>query len=127
MITIGKMENIREIASFISMLNQQARHHVGYCGEQAEEIEETLVNEFSELALNDSVFVAYHNNKMLGVIGFDVDVEKRQAEVWGPFIKNEPDWLAIAIPLWNTGVKTIKDHVDTYLDSTMWRMVTPNN
>jgi len=113
MITIGKMENIREVASFISALNQQAGHHVGYCGEQAEEIEETLMNEFSELALNDSVFVAYHNNEISGVIGFDVDVEKRQADVWGPFIKNEQDWLTIAIPLWNTGVKMIKDHVDT--------------
>ncbi|TCZ77852.1 GNAT family N-acetyltransferase [Paenibacillus albiflavus] len=113
MITIGKMTNIREVASFISALNQQAHHHVGFCGEQEEEIEETLMNEFSELALNDSVFVAYRNNEILGVIGFDVDIEKRQAEVWGPFIKDEQDWLTIAIPLWNTGVKTIKHHVDT--------------
>ncbi|MBP3041318.1 hypothetical protein J9303_17790 [Bacillaceae bacterium Marseille-Q3522] len=39
------VENRRELAEFIANLNSYKIHHVGYCGESANEIFDALTNE----------------------------------------------------------------------------------
>ncbi len=44
------------IAKFIAELNQHQEHHIGYCGKDALEIEQALV----ELALHESAHPIFH-------------------------------------------------------------------
>lgn len=97
--TLKKVANQWEVANFISQLNNQPEHQVGYCGTVVEEIEDTLLNDFSDLPFQDSFIAAYENDSLIGVVGLDVDKESENAEVWGPFVLHE-NWMEIAKMMW---------------------------
>ena len=48
-----------------------------------------IFHDFSHIGWEKSFVVTYENNKIIGVLGFDVDEVKKCAEIWGPFIKAE--------------------------------------
>lgn len=96
---LTKPNDIRELSNFISQLNILRRHHVGYCGTEVEEIEHTLLNDFSDLPLEKSFVAAYENDSLVGVLGIDVDMESNSAEIWGPFIRHEK-WDKLANMMW---------------------------
>lgn len=106
-------ERIKELAAFIARLNQEKQHHVGFCGEQEVEIEGTLIEEFSDLELGTSFVVAYEHERIIGALGFDVDLERGVAEVWGPFIEEESRWNDLAHELWRAGTNQLGDKVTT--------------
>ncbi|KZS43443.1 GNAT family N-acetyltransferase [Paenibacillus glucanolyticus] len=111
----GRLQ-LKQLSSFIARLNAIHQHHVGYCGEQEEEIYSTLQEEFGESGeLNRWFTVMYHQDEMVGALGFNVDDEERAAELWGPFIDAEgAEWDRMAEQLWTAGIKKIKDSVDRY-------------
>lgn len=106
-------ERIKELAAFIARLNREKQHHVGFCGDQEGEIAGTLSEEFSDLELDTSFVVAYEHERIIGVLGFDVDLERGVAEVWGPFIDEESRWNDIANELWRAGMNQLDDKVTT--------------
>ncbi|SEN45753.1 hypothetical protein SAMN04488134_101128 [Amphibacillus marinus] len=89
----------KALAYFLATMNTNQQHHIGYCGEDSEEIYDTLTNDFSDLTLEDSFMVAYHNDQIIAAIGIDVDLATGVAEVWGPFVKDHD--LEIADLLWD--------------------------
>lgn len=99
----GLYANIGEIALLIARLNQIAIHHVGYCGENAEEIIKTLSTEWEELTFSRYVTIAYEDTKIVGALLLDMDSENNSAELWGPFIDTDDYeiWCEMANQMWN--------------------------
>lgn len=52
------VKDIKEAAEFIAALNSKDEHHVGYLGTNQEEILDSLLNDFSDLSLEDSLVCA---------------------------------------------------------------------
>lgn len=99
----GVYEKIGEIALLIAKLNQIATHHVGYCGENAEEIAKILSVEWGKSTFAQYATIAYEDNKIIGLLILDVDDEENSAELWGPFIDTDDyeTWCKIATEIWN--------------------------
>lgn len=93
---ISSMLKIEEIALFIASMNKDAIHHVGYCGDEKKEVLHTILHDFSDIGWERSFVVTYEDNKIIGVLGFDVDEVKKCAEIWGPFIEAE-NWEEVAL------------------------------
>ncbi|MFB1082519.1 GNAT family N-acetyltransferase [Jeotgalibacillus sp. JSM ZJ347] len=99
----------KELSVYLEKMNTQSRSHVGFCGEQHEEIYDTLMNDFSDLALQVSFAVAYDQSDIVGAIGLDVDLDGGYADIWGPFVTDEnPD---VAQALWNKLMLNIPEKV----------------
>ncbi|WP_374055773.1 GNAT family N-acetyltransferase [Rossellomorea sp. FM04394] len=98
-ITIQPPVSLEQLSRFIEKKNNQSQHHIGYCGEKASEILDSLETDFSDLGASKSFLVAYRGEQMIGALGFDIDLEDQSAEAWGPFVDEEEDWINIASEL----------------------------
>ncbi|GIO93635.1 MULTISPECIES: GNAT family N-acetyltransferase [Paenibacillus] len=105
----------RQLSEFLARMNRLKQHHVGYCGEQEEEIYGTLMEDFAEEANRVRRFtVIARESRMIGALGFQVDEEGRSAEIWGPFIDaGEAEWAPLANQLWSEGLSKLDAAVDT--------------
>lgn len=104
---------LEAISTFITLANQKAEHHVGYCGDMQEEIFHTLSHEFSDLPAGESFAVIHENGTIIGVLGADVDLGDGTAELWGPFVK-EGQPVELALELWEDLTTRLGDKVHTY-------------
>ncbi|WZX99972.1 GNAT family N-acetyltransferase [Bacillus sp. FSL W7-1360] len=100
--------NFKELARFLATMNQLPEHHVGYCGSKAEEILSTLKEDFSP---TDFV-VQYEQGEIIGALGFEVDTERKELELWGPFVRAS-NWEEIADQLWHQRVSSLSG-TETY-------------
>lgn len=100
MVEIYKATNLTKLSAFLETLNNQAKHHIGYCGQDAEEIKYTILHEFSDLDLEHSFAVASEQDTIKGALGFDIDEEERTIEVWGPFVLESEQYKEIADGMW---------------------------
>lgn len=90
-----------EVGRFIAELNNKPDSHTGYCGTQAEEVTDTLLNDFSDLSFKDSFTVLKEDGKMIAALGADWNSETKTGELWGPFsFAEEGKWQQEAEILW---------------------------
>ncbi|QTD42566.1 N-acetyltransferase [Sporosarcina sp. Te-1] len=108
-VTIENPRNIRELAFFLAEVNKRPAYHVGYCGEKTDEIIDALLHDFSDVKWSQSFKVAYDSDRIIGALGFDVDLTDQSAEVWGPFVLEED--LELAGTLWDVLYETVVDQV----------------
>ncbi len=87
-IAFPSRDSLEKVAAFIAMLNGQAQSHIGYCGRQQEEIASSLRNDFTDVPFEKAFVVAYQDETLVGVLGFDADIKHKAAEIWGPFVAN---------------------------------------
>lgn len=110
--------NVRlsDIASFIAKLNQQKSHHIGYIGDQEEEIKDWIMSEFpSEDEMGRSFTLAYENGQLAGVLGFNADLHKGNAEIWGPFVlESHEDFWTVSKQLWDIGVQKLGGEISEF-------------
>ncbi|WP_096155333.1 GNAT family N-acetyltransferase [Bacillus sp. FJAT-45066] len=111
-ITFPTIKEACKIASFIGTLNKQNEHHIGYIGTKVEEIENALLNDFSDIPFHKSFVMAYEDNQLVGVLGFDVDLENEQAEAWGPFVVHSKSGK-ISDLMWDSILKIVPREVKT--------------
>ena len=57
-------KDIKELSIYLEKMNAQSAAHIGFCGEQREEIHDSLMNDFSDLSINDSFSVAYNGGEI---------------------------------------------------------------
>ncbi|EZH65616.1 hypothetical protein DH09_15045 [Bacillaceae bacterium JMAK1] len=107
-----KPASVRELSNFLETMNNQPKHHIGFCGEDSSEIYDTLVNDFSDLPFEDSFVVAYKENEIIGALGLDVDLPRGVADVWGPFIHEEE--MGLAVELWNQLIQNVPKEVSKF-------------
>lgn len=91
--------DVGKVSRLISQLNNNEESHIGYCGKGSEEIANSLTEDISDVKYTGSFVGAYENNQLIGVLGFDADLEDDSAEIWGPFIK-EDKWEVVS-GLWS--------------------------
>lgn len=87
------MTTNKQLAQFLALLNNEPAHHIGYCGENVEEIEQALREDFTE----DAFVIAYANEHITAAIGLDID--GTSAEVWGPFMQ-QAEQAPLLITMW---------------------------
>ncbi|RSD28844.1 GNAT family N-acetyltransferase [Mesobacillus subterraneus] len=93
------MRQLTDIVDLISKVNNQAHHHCGYAGTETEEIHGTLLTDFSDLPLEESLVFSCENGKVKGVLGLAYDQKTHTGELWGPFISDNGN-LESALSLW---------------------------
>ncbi|PYZ96662.1 GNAT family N-acetyltransferase [Alteribacter lacisalsi] len=108
--TIGR-EAVGEVASLIAELNNSEESHIGYCGKDENEIRKSLLEDLDEVPFSDCFAGVYEGATLVGVVGFDADLEDRSAEVWGPFLQ-ENKWEA-AFDLWNKMIELLPEEIDS--------------
>ena len=99
------IQNYTQLANFIAELNRQKYHHIGYCGENVQEIEQTLRTDFSR----EAFILAIDEQEIVGAIGLDIGETGNDAEVWGPFIKINEGTEQILEVIWQ---ELLKHHND---------------
>lgn len=68
-------------------------------------------HDISDVKYTESFVVAYEGNKLVGVLGFDADLEDKSAEIWGPFIF--PDKWDITHGMWKKMIDMLPKEVDS--------------
>lgn len=81
----AKKEDIKKIASFIAKINGKEESHIGYCGINSEEIASSLMEDVTDNHFNESFIIGIEDGDIIGVLGFDTDLESNSAEIWDPF------------------------------------------
>ncbi|QCR31288.1 N-acetyltransferase [Lysinibacillus sp. SGAir0095] len=85
-VVIERAKDFRELAHFLTELNNQKAFHIGYCGHKVEEIYETLKADFVREGQSTVLVAKNSKEKIEAAIGLDIDEES--AEVWGPYNRN---------------------------------------
>ena len=106
MIKIQRHPKLADVAAFISRLNSNLEYHIGYCGKKMDEIFNTLEEDFGDIPARESFFIATESDKVVGVCGFDADIERGKAEIWGPFV-DHVDALLVSNMLWESIITVI--------------------
>ncbi|MUK87862.1 GNAT family N-acetyltransferase [Ornithinibacillus sp. L9] len=70
-----------------------------------------MIDDISEVKYFDSFVGAYENNELIGVVGFDADLDDSSVEIWGPFIV--PDNWYIVFDLWKKMINLLPDEIDS--------------
>ncbi|PFC84564.1 GNAT family N-acetyltransferase [Bacillus anthracis] len=110
---VSSISKVEDVALFIANMNKDAIHYVGYCGDEKKEVLHTILHDFSDIGWEKSFVVTYEDNKIIGVLGFDVDEGKRCAEIWGPFIKAE-NWEEVALHMWKELIEKVPFHIEKF-------------
>ncbi|WP_042221677.1 GNAT family N-acetyltransferase [Oceanobacillus manasiensis] len=103
--------DIEEVSTFISKLNNREESHIGYCGTDQKEVAKYMQEEITDVPYFDSFVGAYENNQLVGVLGFDADLEDKSAEIWGPFI-NKDKW-DIVFSMWEKAISLLPKEIDS--------------
>lgn len=104
-------KDIKEVSIYLEKMNRKSRSHIGFCGEQNKEIYDALMNDFSDLKLEDSFLVAYDQKNIVGAIGMDADLAGGEADIWGPFVTDEN--LEVGQELWNKLLLKIPQEINS--------------
>ncbi|GGD25848.1 GNAT family N-acetyltransferase [Pontibacillus salipaludis] len=110
---IEQPHDLKELAQFIAKLNQNPSTHIGYAGDETEEIYDTLTSDFSDFDPASSFSVCYEDGHIVGAIGVDADRSDGSGEVWGPFIEDGARYN-LAEELWEDVMTKLQGHIKTY-------------
>jgi ribosomal protein S18 acetylase RimI-like enzyme len=104
-------EHLEELIQFVTRLNQDESHHIGYFGVGEAETRASLDECLIPPA--DSFQLAYENKKLIGIFGADADPEIGRAWLFGPIIEHE-DWQNIADQLYTALQSVIPQSIPEY-------------
>lgn len=103
-------KQLQEIPQFIAKLNQSKENYIGFCGDDANEIAHAIQGNFTDVVPQEAFVVATRRGELVGVLGFDMDLRKGRAELWGPFV-NYYDWDRIANRLWSEALQILPEQI----------------
>lgn len=109
-------EHFEELVNFVTRLNSDGVHHIGFFGEGEADVRASLAE--CLIPPSEGFRLAYDGDRLLGVFGVDADPEINRAWLFGPLI-DHANWQDIAnqlyaevLPLIPAG---IRDH-DLFCD-----------
>jgi ribosomal protein S18 acetylase RimI-like enzyme len=101
-------DQLDELVNFVSHLNSDGIHHIGFFGEGEADIRASL--EECLIPPRDGFRMAYEDGRLVGIFGVDADLEVDRAWLFGPLVEHM-DWHEIAnllyseiLPLIPTGI-----------------------
>ncbi|WP_246941995.1 GNAT family N-acetyltransferase [Bacillus pinisoli] len=104
-----KGNEIELVSHFLAELNNKDEFHIGYCGKVSEEIANSILYDLTDVGFKESFVCAFEGNQLVGVLGFDADLNDQCAELWGPFALDNDD--KIICRLWNRLLDIIPSEV----------------
>ncbi len=107
---LAEKEDIKKIASFIAKINSKEESHIGYCGTNSQEIASSLMEDITDIPLNESFIIGIEDGTIIGILGFDTDLESNNAEIWGSFLK-EGKWDTLA-EMWSRMIEILPKEID---------------
>ncbi len=91
------MDRFEELVGFVTRLNSDGAHHIGFFGEGIADIRASLAECLIPPA--DGFRLAYESDQLVGVFGVDTDSEIGRAWLFGPLVDHD-DWHTIADQLY---------------------------
>jgi ribosomal protein S18 acetylase RimI-like enzyme len=96
-----KREDYNSVGNFIANLNGQDFDNICDLGTSAAEIENFIHHDLLDMKAEEGFILAHDSDKLIGVFGLDIDLEKSTAYLLGPYIRHK-NWREIADTLWST-------------------------
>ena len=85
MITIQRCgDHMEELVKFISSLNSDGKHHIGFFGEGEADVRTSLAE--CLIPAGDGFRMAYDGDQLVGIFGVDADLEVDRAWLFGPLV-----------------------------------------
>ncbi|HEY4600484.1 MAG TPA: GNAT family N-acetyltransferase [Cerasibacillus sp.] len=76
---------LQNVINLIVGCNNSESYQVGFVGDGYEEVRETLLYDFSDLPLEESIYT-YEEDDVFTCFAFDISTRDKYVEVWGPFL-----------------------------------------
>lgn len=106
--------DLDEIAYMVYKLNSKLESNCSSCPKEIEKIKAKFLKMIK--SADNLVLLYYHNNNLIGVVGFDVDIDEKCGDCVGPFIKE--NYMNIAIEFLKYVCKGLKGfRINFYFDS----------
>ncbi|MBU3128060.1 MULTISPECIES: GNAT family N-acetyltransferase [Clostridium] len=102
MVKINTIKNneIDKLAEFIEFMNSKENYNIGYCEKTKEKVLNALYEDFEDGNIEKYFVGAYDGEKLIGVLGIDVEEEKSYGELWGPFVEELYSEENVSSKLW---------------------------
>lgn len=112
MITICPCQDrIEELVQFVTRLNSDGAHHIGFFGEGEEDVRASLAE--CSIPTEEGFLLAYEGDKLVGVFGMDADLEVDRAWLYGPLVEHA-DWHSLADELYARVLTLIPAGIHSY-------------
>lgn len=97
-----------EIVRFVTRLNGQPEHHIGFFGSREDDIRQTLAA--LDPPVHESFVAAEEDGALVGLMGVEFDVEIGRAWLFGPLV-DHPDWQILADQLYDAVKPLLPDDI----------------
>ena len=101
---ISTQEDFRTIVDFIAPINGIEENQCLHCGENPEQVYQKMMDYHGRKELKFVHMLA--DGELIGVLGCDGDEVLEQIWFWGPYVKENLDWTAIAEKLYTYFLET---------------------
>jgi GNAT superfamily N-acetyltransferase len=86
-------DQLDELINFVSRLNSDVKHHIGFFGEGEADVRSSLAE--CLIPPGDGFRMAYEGKRLVGIFGVDADPEVDRAWLFGPLVEHQ-DWDKVA-------------------------------
>jgi GNAT superfamily N-acetyltransferase len=104
-------DHIEELVQFVTRLNSDGTHHIGFFGEGEADIRASLAECLIPTA--EGFMLAYDDDQLIGVFGVDADSEINRAWLFGPLVEHD-DWHTVADKLYEQVLSIISAGIRDY-------------
>lgn len=94
-----RADELPRVAAFLARLNRIPEHHIGFCDTDEAEVLNSWQRDFGDVPAADAFVALEQGGHLIGLLGFDADLKRGRAEIWGPFA--EPQASGAATALWH--------------------------
>ena len=101
-------DRIDELVHFVTRLNRDGTHHIGFFGESEADVRSSLAE--CLIPPGDGFMLAYDDDKLVGVFGVDTNPEISRAWLFGPLVEHA-DWHTIADQLYESVLPLIPANI----------------
>jgi hypothetical protein len=102
---------LEELVQFVSRLNSDGAHHIGFFGEGEADVRASLAE--CLIAPAEGFWLAYADDRLVGIFGVDADLEIDRAWLLGPLV-DHADWHTIADQLYRSILPLIPAGIHEY-------------
>lgn len=104
-------DQLDELVSFVSRLNSNGEHHIGFFGEGEADVRASLAE--CLIPTGDGFRMAYEGSQLIGIFGVDADPEVDRAWLFGPLV-DHGEWAQVADQLYTEIISLIPAKIHDY-------------
>lgn len=104
-------DRIEELVQFVTRLNSDGPHHIGFFGDGEEDVRASLAE--CVVPIDEGFLLAYEDEALVGVFGVDADLEVDRAWLYGPLVEHA-DWHTLADELYRQALTLIPAGIHSF-------------